>query len=166
MTERRKPYRGATGRPAGGRAAGTGRTHRADAGGQPPGADAGDDDRTVVLALDSPVDDHGVAACERVWRAVVHERARVVVCDLGGVHCADIGAVGALARLQLVARRAEASLVLRAVPAALRDLIELAGLSEQLPLDDPSVPELGRQPEEREQSLGVEEVADGDDAVG
>ncbi len=48
---------------------------------------------------------------------------------------ADVGVVGALARLTLVARRSGAPLVLRAPDAHLRHLAELLGLCEALGLD-------------------------------
>ncbi|HEX3807678.1 MAG TPA: hypothetical protein VHV52_12960 [Gaiellaceae bacterium] len=63
----------------------------------------------------------------------------------------DLQLVDRLARLQLIARRRGYRLALVDPPAALRELIELVGLSEVLGL------ELQRQPEEREEHGGVEE---------
>jgi hypothetical protein len=63
----------------------------------------------------------------------------------------DIGTVDALARLQLKARRLGWRLRLREVPAELRGLIELAGLSVVLGVEP------GGEPEEREVPLDVEE---------
>jgi len=63
----------------------------------------------------------------------------------------DIGTVDALARLHLTARRLGWRLRLRSIPAELRELIELAGLSTVLGL------EAVGQPEEREVALDVEE---------
>ncbi|MFL5951737.1 MAG: STAS domain-containing protein [Gaiellaceae bacterium] len=72
-------------------------------------------------------------------------------CDVGHVPCADIATVGALARASLNAhRRGERLRVVNASP-ELEQLIELAGLDAVL---------LGRsrrQPEEREEAVGVEE---------
>jgi len=64
---------------------------------------------------------------------------------------ATLRLVDRLARLQLDARRRGSRIVLVDPPDALRELIELVGLAEVLGL------ELQRQPEEREERLGVEE---------
>jgi hypothetical protein len=64
---------------------------------------------------------------------------------------ADFEIVDALARLQLAARRAGYRIDVTAAPADLVELIELAGLTETLGV------EAGRQPEEREERVGVEE---------
>jgi hypothetical protein len=64
---------------------------------------------------------------------------------------ADFEIVDALARLQLAARRAGYRIDVTAAPADLIELIELAGLTVTLGV------EAGRQPEEREERLGVEE---------
>jgi hypothetical protein len=59
-------------------------------------------------------------------------------------------AVDLLARLSLAARRCGLDVRI-AAPPALHELIEFCGLEEALPV------ELQRQPEQREQRLGVEE---------
>jgi hypothetical protein len=64
---------------------------------------------------------------------------------------ADLRLVDALARLRLEAGRAGYELRVSHAPPELAELVELVGLSETLGL------ELRRQPEEREQALGVEE---------
>jgi len=64
---------------------------------------------------------------------------------------ASLETIGLLARAQLEARRLGFTIVLRDVPAPVQELIGLAGLEEVLPV------ELPRQPEEREERLGVEE---------
>ena len=71
---------------------------------------------------------------------------------------ADLGAVDALARLQLTARRSGCTLRLRDVSPTLGDVLGLVGLGELVA----SVVEVGGQTEGREQ-LGVEEVVDGHD---
>lgn len=63
----------------------------------------------------------------------------------------DIGAVDALARLQLTLRRAGCELRLLELPQELEQLIELAGLTAVLGV------ELRREAEEREEPLDVEE---------
>ena len=67
--------------------------------------------------------------------------------------------VDALARLQLEARRAGLVVAVRNVPEDLGLLIAFCGLEEALRVEPQ------RQPEEREQRLGVEEEAELDDAA-
>ena len=64
---------------------------------------------------------------------------------------AELGIVDALARLQLAARRSGYEVAVKDAPCDLLELIELAGLSDVLGVEP------RRQPEEREQRLGVEE---------
>ena len=77
-------------------------------------------------------------------------------CDVRALR-ADVAAVDALARLQLAARRAGFELRLVRATAELSCLIDLTGLATVLGVEP------GRQPEEREQRLGVEEEAELDD---
>ena len=69
----------------------------------------------------------------------------------------SLDAVEALARLQLAARRKGHHLRLHVLSRELRDLIELAGLTQVLGVEP------RRQAEEREQRLGVEEERELDD---
>ena len=71
----------------------------------------------------------------------------------------SLDAVEALARLQLAARRKGLDLRLHVVSRELRDLIELAGLTDVLRVEPQ------RQAEEREERLGVEEEGELGDAV-
>ena len=64
---------------------------------------------------------------------------------------AELGIVDALARLQLAARRSGYEVAVTDAPSDLLELIELAGLSDVLGVEPL------RQPEEREERLGVEE---------
>ena len=63
----------------------------------------------------------------------------------------DLGIVEALARLQLAARRCGYRVDVTEAPDEVRELIELAGLALVLRLEP------RRQPEEREERVGVEE---------
>jgi hypothetical protein len=83
----------------------------------------------------------------------------VVVCDVAGVVRPDVVTVEALARLRLTARRHGWTLLVQGAAPGLLDLVSLLGLDDVLP-------QTGRQPEEREQALGVEEVVDGRDPPG
>ena len=79
-----------------------------------------------------------------------------VSCDVRALG-ADVAAVDALARLQLAARHAGFELRLVHASAELSYLIELTGLEAVLRVEP------GREPEEREQRLSVEEEAQLDD---
>ena len=79
-----------------------------------------------------------------------------VFCDVRSLP-ADATAIDLLARLQLAARRHGTELRLSGAPNALRELIAFCGLDSALP------GELERQPEEREEPLGVEEEGQLDD---
>ena len=72
---------------------------------------------------------------------------------------AELGIVDALARLQLAARRSGYEVAVTDAPRDLLELIELAGLSEVLGVEPL------RQPEQREQGLGVEEEGEFPDAA-
>lgn len=80
-------------------------------------------------------------------------------CDVSRIRAPDMGTVEALARLQLAALRRAGRLRLRGTSAALRELLDLAGLCGALGLE--SVGEA----EEREEARGVEEEDDAGDAI-
>ena len=69
----------------------------------------------------------------------------------------DLAVVDALARLELQARRAGLTLVVAAAPDDLRLLVRFCGLDDALRL------EARREPEEREDRIGVEEERELDD---
>ena len=75
-----------------------------------------------------------------------------MVCDLRAVVHPDVVTVEALARLRLTARRHGYALVIEGMHPELRALVGLLGLSQSL-----------RQPEQREEAVGVEEVVDARD---
>lgn len=81
-----------------------------------------------VVVVRRPLDGPEQARLSRLLRA-----GRVVTCDVAALTEPDLATVDALARLQLAAGRTGARLRLRAVPAALRELLELAGLAGLLP---------------------------------
>jgi len=81
-----------------------------------------------------------------------------IVCDVTELGPPGLGTVGALARLALEAKRLGLDLRIADAPRELRELIAFAGLDGVLSV------EVGGQPEQREQALGVEEerqLADG-----
>jgi hypothetical protein len=76
------------------------------------------------------------------------------------VSAVSLAAVEALARLQLDARRKGLDVRLHVASRELRELIELAGLTQALRLEP------RREPEEGEQRVGVEEEGELGDAIG
>jgi anti-anti-sigma factor len=89
-----------------------------------------------------------------------------VICDVRSLARADAAALDVLARLQLAARRMGGRIRLRGASRELRDLLAFTGLSDALPVEArlslrPLQP--CRQPEQREEPLGVEEGVDPDD---
>jgi STAS domain len=81
---------------------------------------------------------------------------REIICDVGAL-APDVTAVDALARLQLTARREGLELRLQGASRELRDLLAFAGLDGVLRVEP------RRQPEQREERLGVEEERHLDD---
>jgi anti-anti-sigma regulatory factor len=75
---------------------------------------------------------------------------RTIVCDVSALD-PDALTIDALARLQLSSRRVGLELRLRHASNELQELLAFVGLDEVLRL------EAGRQPEQREQRVGVEE---------
>lgn len=78
-------------------------------------------------------------------------------CDVGHLRGADLATVNALARAQLNARKRGTRLRFTNVSPELRELVAFAGLEEALLGRD------GRQSEQREEALGVEERVEADD---
>jgi anti-anti-sigma regulatory factor len=81
---------------------------------------------------------------------------RTIVCDVSAL-AIDVQTIDALARFQLVTRRAGLELRLRRVSVELQELLALVGLDAVLRLEP------GGQAEEREQPLRVEEEGELDD---
>ena len=94
--------------------------------------------------------------CDNVCSLLGSSDAELVLCDVRAVVDPDVAAADALARLQLATRRLGRRMLVRNASADFTDLLVLMGLGEVLPLGGLRL-EVGRQPEEREQRLGVEE---------
>ncbi len=100
------------------------------------------------------------ARCAELAEALRGHGRGVVVCDVSGVTRPDLVTVEALARLRLTASRFGWRLEVRGAGPDLRDLADLLGLAGALL-------QPGRQPEQREQAVDVEEVVErGDPAAG
>jgi hypothetical protein len=82
---------------------------------------------------------------------------RPILCDLSALGSADMQVIDLLARLELAARWHGRTLRLRNASPALSALIAFAGLESTLRL------EAGREPEEGEEPVGVEEERQLDD---
>ncbi|MER6024779.1 STAS domain-containing protein [Streptomyces sp. NPDC001851] len=110
-----------------------------------------------VLVLSGPVTRDEVAGlCARVQELLAGSRARVVVCDVGGLGPPGLAVVDLLARLELAARRAGGRIRLRDPGPALPALLDVVGLRFQTE----------GQVEQREPALGVEEAVEtGDPAL-
>jgi len=118
------------------------------------------------VVISGPLAPTDVAAlCERVRVQLEGCEAAVLVCDAGALH-ADVATLGALARLQLTARRRGHRIQLHVPSRELRALLDLCGLADLLPVSPGLRLEPVRQAEEREQARGVEErVERGDPPV-
>jgi hypothetical protein len=96
-------------------------------------------------------------ACERLHALAGGGELEAIACDVSAL-AAEAAAIDALARLALVAKRLGCPLKVRRASPELRDLVELCGLSDAL-----GVGRHGRQAEQREEPLDVQERVDPDD---
>jgi ABC-type transporter Mla MlaB component len=122
---------------------------------------------TIELVIAGPMTGAAIAGlCARV-RVMLEGSgdADLVICDVSSVGEPDAGTIDALARMQLTARRLGRRVQLRHACADLQDLVAFTGLGDVLPHYGLRL-EAGRQPEEGEESRGVEEEADPDDTSG
>lgn len=88
---------------------------------------------TIAFAIRGPVALTDVPGlCARVCALLGESGAAVALCDVRGV-TPDAGAIDALARLQLAARRTGCRVRLRHASPALRDLVAFMGLTDVLP---------------------------------
>lgn len=119
----------------------------------------------VVVVLDGPLAPGDVRALvERLQPLLAAGPGSTVRCNVEGVAAPDMGTVDALARLALAIRRAGCRMLLSRPSTELLELLGLAGLTRILPCGDLPV-EVVRQPEQREEALGVEEERDPGDAT-
>ena len=115
---------------------------------------------TIVLQIGGTIARADVPGlCAQLQALADDGGAERVVCDVA-LADADAVTVDALARLQLTAGRLGCRLRLRRASSELQELLAFMGLGDVvLRL------EAGRQPEEREQRLGIEEERELDDPV-
>ena len=91
--------------------------------------------------------------------------ARSIMVDVSAITDPDCATVDALARLQLAAGRLGQRVLLFGAPPRLIELVQIAGLADVLPAVPRSGVEVGREAEEGEEALGVEEERDPTDPV-
>jgi len=105
-----------------------------------------------TISVSGPLGPRDLAAlCERVRRELAGTPGATLVCDVRELAAPEAGTVGALARLQLTARRLGCDVRLRGPSPELCELLDLCGLAEVLRV------EARGQPEQREQPLRVQE---------
>ena len=120
----------------------------------------------IVLVIDGPLALADVPRlCERARLALKGVETKELVCDVAALVHPDAGAVDALARLQLAARRLGHRVLLLHASRELQDLLALMGLGEVLPPCPALALDAGGEAEERKQPLGVEEEADPADPI-
>jgi STAS domain len=118
---------------------------------------AADEQRTISLVVTGPIAPADVRVlCERARGLLQGGNADLFVC-LDGSVAADVVAIELLARLQLAARRAGRRVLVGHGSASLQDLLTFLGLDDVVPCRRGLPLEAGRQAEEREQAVGVEE---------
>ena len=120
----------------------------------------------VVLRVYGSLDPEGVPnLCRRVCALLDKTDATTVLCDVGGMRDQDAVAVDALARLQLVLRRTGRTLWLRKPSRHLRELLTVTGLADVLRVPPRLCLDAGRESEQGEQGLSIEEENDPGDAI-
>lgn len=93
----------------------------------------------IVLVISGPVARADVRRlCERIRVLLERSGGDLVICDSDALDDPDAVTVDFLARLQLTARRLGRQVRLLDACGELQDLLELTGLSEVVPWDDPS----------------------------
>jgi ABC-type transporter Mla MlaB component len=90
---------------------------------------------TIVLSLEGPIDRAGIPElCTRVSVHLESGDVELVICDVAAIAHPDAATVDALAQLQLTARRLGRRIRLRHACGELRDLLDLMGLEDVLPV--------------------------------
>jgi ABC-type transporter Mla MlaB component len=119
----------------------------------------------IVLALGGPIAREEIPGlCERVGSMLEGSGRGPVDCDVGALE-PDAVTVDAMARMLLTARRLGHRVRFKDAPPELWGLLRLMGLDEVLPCGATSGVEPRGQPEEREQTRGVQEERDPGDAT-
>jgi hypothetical protein len=124
---------------------------------------AAHEEGAIPLVVAGPLDPADVPAwCERARALLARGHADLFVC-LGANVAADVVAVDLVARLQLVGRRLGRRVVVGHGSAGLRELLTFVGLDSVVPCEGRLFLQAGRQAEEGEEAIGVEERRELDD---
>jgi ABC-type transporter Mla MlaB component len=119
------------------------------------------DTHQASVIVDAPIRESAVPSlCRRVSAALATSDSRRVDCDVGAVTEADVGALEALARMQLAARRLGGNVRFQRVSDDMMRLLALVGLDEVLLAEFDGAGDPIGEAEEREQRGGVEEGVD------
>jgi ABC-type transporter Mla MlaB component len=122
---------------------------------------------TIVLVIDGPIARADVPElCRRACELLEGSYAAGVVCDVGALVDPDAASVDALARLQLTVQRLGHQIRLLHACGELRELLDLMGLGDVVPLCAGLALEPSGEAEHREEPRGVEEEADPADPTG
>ncbi|MEU1799932.1 STAS domain-containing protein [Streptomyces sp. NPDC019937] len=116
----------------------------------------------AVLVLDRPPGTRAEVErlCERLRELVRRSAPGPVTVDVGAAHRPDLAMVETLARLRLTARRLGREIQLRHTGGELAEVLTRAGLDAALRIEP------GREAEQREQPLGVQEGVEPGDPPG
>jgi hypothetical protein len=95
--------------------------------------------------------------CDNVCALLRASAATLILCDVGAVIDPDVAAVEALARLRVATRRLGRRMRVWNASEDFEALLAFMGLGDVLPERENLWLEVRRQPEEREERLGVEE---------
>jgi ABC-type transporter Mla MlaB component len=113
---------------------------------------------SIVLVFGGPVTRDDVPGlCDNVCALLQASDAGLILCDVGAVVDPDVAAVEALARLRIATRRLGRRMRVRNASPEFEELLAFMGLGDALPVRAELRLEVGRQSEEREERLGVEE---------
>ncbi len=127
----------------------------------PPPSDA--ERSTGLLVVAGPIADGDVAKlCERLRAVIAGSDAQRIVSDVSTLP-ASAGAVEALARLQLTARRLHRHVRLQRASPGLEHLLQFVGLADVLAMNAPLGGRRRGNAEQREHPLGVQKAVDRDD---
>ena len=100
--------------------------------------------------------------CQRLEAVIASSDAQLIVCDVAAL-APSAGAIEALARLQLTARRLQRRIRLQRASPCLQHLLEFVGLGDVIAVHDASGGQRRRDAEQREHPLGIEKRVDRDD---
>lgn len=114
-----------------------------------------------VLRLPNPIAPGDIPGlCRDLRDLLLHDRHRVVWCDVEALIHPDLVAIDALARLQLTARRVGCEIALTGASTDLKELVALAGLDCVFPTRPGSPLHPIGQTEQREVPGGIQEERD------